>query len=222
VITLKTNYLLLDYENIHPKNLALLSGHPFKILVFAGANQTKVPLELAAALQPFGKDAEYITISGNGRNALDFHIAFSIGELSKENPDGCFHIISKDTGFDPLIEYARKKKIHVYRSKDIADIPLLRISKVKTLQEKVDAIVENFAARGSGLPRKENTLANTINVIFQKALKEDELKLLIQELNKQGQISIENGKSAIICQALCINDVAITRMYRFVKNNDIP
>ena len=93
---MKTNYLLLDYENICPKNLSLLNGHRFKVLVFAGANQTKVPLELAAALQPFGKDVEYIPISGNGRNALDFHIAFSIGEFSKEDPEGCFHIISKD------------------------------------------------------------------------------------------------------------------------------
>jgi hypothetical protein len=191
---LKTNYLLIDYENIHPKNLSLLSGHPFKVLVFAGASQTKVPLELAAALQPFGEDVKYIPISGNGRHALDFHIAFSIGELSKEDPDGCFHIISKDTGFDPLIVHARKKNIHVYRLKDIADIPLLRQSNVTTMQEKVDAIVENFAVRGSALPRKEKTLANTINVIFQKALKEDELKVLIQELIKQGHISIENGK----------------------------
>jgi hypothetical protein len=194
VIALKTNYLLLDYENIRPKNLSLLSGHPFKVLVFAGANQTRVPLELAAALQPLGKDAEYIPICGNGRNALDFHIAFSIGKLSKEDPEGCFHIISKDTGFDPLIEYARKKNIHVYRSKDIADIPLLRQSSVKTTQEKVDALVEKFAVRGSGLPRKEKTLANTINVIFQKTLEEAELQVLIQELNKQGHISIENGK----------------------------
>ncbi len=191
---MKTNYLLLDYENIHPKNLSLLGGHPFKVLVFAGANQTKVPLELAVALQPFGKDAKYITISGNGRNALDFHIAFSIGELSKEDPEGCFYIISKDTGFDPLIEHARKKNIQVCRLKDIAAIPLLRVSTVKTIQEKIDAIVENFCVRGSGLPRKEKTLANTINVIFQKSLNEDELRLLIQELNKQGHISLENGK----------------------------
>ena len=191
---MKTNYLLIDYENIHPKNLSLLSGHRFKVLVFAGANQTKVPFELAAALQPFGKDAEYIKISGNGPNALDFHIAFSIGELSKEDPDGYFHIISKDTGFDPLIEHARKKNIHICRSKDISDIPLLRVSYAKTLQEKVDAIVENFVVRGTGLPRKEKTLANTINVVFQKTLKEGELKALIQELIKQGHISIENGK----------------------------
>jgi hypothetical protein len=190
----KTNYLLLDYENIHPKNLSLLSGHPFKVLVFAGANQTKVPLELAAALQPFGKAAEYITISGSGRNALDFHIAFTIGELSKEDPERCFYIISKDTGFDPLIEHARKKKIHVSRLNNIGDIPLLRTPGAQTMQEKVDVIVGNFAVRGSGLPRKEKTLANTINVIFQKTLKEDELKLLIQELNRQGHISIQNGK----------------------------
>ncbi|MBN1123954.1 MAG: hypothetical protein JXA82_03025 [Sedimentisphaerales bacterium] len=93
--------MLLDYENIHPKNLSLLNGHPFKVLVFAGTNQTKVPLELAAALQPFGKDAEYITISGNGRNALDFHIAFSIGELSKEDPERCFHIFPKTRDLIP-------------------------------------------------------------------------------------------------------------------------
>ena len=78
--------------------------------------------------------------------------------------------------------------------KNIADIPLLRIPNLQTMQEKVDAIVGNFTVRGSGLPRKEKTLANTINVIFQKALKEDELKMLIHELNKQGHISIENGK----------------------------
>jgi uncharacterized protein YukJ len=190
----KTNYLLLDYENIHPKNLSLLSGRSFKVLVFAGANQTKVPLELAAALQPLGNDVKYITISGSGRNALDFHIAFSIGELSKEDPEACFYIISKDTGFDPLIEHARKKNIHVSRLKSIADIPLLRTPGAQIMQEKVDAIVGNFAVRGSGLPRKEKTLANTINVIFQKALKEDDLKLLIQELNRQGHISIQDGK----------------------------
>ena len=95
---MKINYLLIDYENVQPKNLSVLNGHPFKVIVFIGANQTKIPVEFARALQAMGGDADYVQISGNGHNAVDFHIAFTIGELSKSDSDGYFHIISKDTG----------------------------------------------------------------------------------------------------------------------------
>src|SRR5262245_10004901 len=108
-MALKTNYLLIDYENVQPKSLSVLNGHPFKVIVFLGANQAKVPVEFASALQPLGINAEYVQISGNGANALDFHIAFMVGELSKTDPSAHFHIISKDSGFDPLIAHLRKK-----------------------------------------------------------------------------------------------------------------
>ena len=45
-------------------------------MVFIGANQTKVTIEFASLLQQLGTRAQYLRISGNGRNALDFHIAF--------------------------------------------------------------------------------------------------------------------------------------------------
>jgi len=32
------NYVLIDFENVQPKNLELLSKHLFKVLVFVGAN----------------------------------------------------------------------------------------------------------------------------------------------------------------------------------------
>ena len=54
--TRSTNYVLIDFENVQPKNLELLEGHSFKVLVFVGANQTKVPLKLAKALQAHGKN----------------------------------------------------------------------------------------------------------------------------------------------------------------------
>lgn len=106
-VNLKTNYIFIDFENIQPKNLELLKGGPFKIKVFIGHNQTKLPLEVASSLQPFGPDAEYIRIDGSGPNALDFHIAFYVGQIATEDPSGYFHIISKDTGFDPLIKHLK-------------------------------------------------------------------------------------------------------------------
>ena len=61
-------------------------------------------------------------ISGNGRNALDFHIAFHLGELATREPHASFQVVSKDTGFDPLLAFMKEKGITVRRS--IADEPV--------------------------------------------------------------------------------------------------
>ena len=187
---MKTNYLLVDYENVQPKNLAALNGHSFKVIVFVGALQTKVPVEFARALQSLGGNAEYVQISGSGSNALDLHIAFTIGELSKIEPDAYFHIISKDSGFDPLIKHLKSKRILANRSKSLADVPLLKVN-VRSAEDRVDAVVKNLASRRMGRPRKVKTLANTINALFLKSLKPEELLALIQALVRQGYISIK-------------------------------
>lgn len=188
---MKTNYVLIDFENIQPRNLPLLNGTAFKVYVFLGSNQSKVPIEFARELQKLGPDAQYVQISGNGSNALDFHIAFTIGELSQSDPNAFFHIISKDTGFDPLIKYAKQKGILVQRSKEVADIPILKLSNAKSGPEKIAAVVQNLAGRGSARPRKVKTLSSTINSLFQKRLSEADLAVLVSSLEKAGHISIE-------------------------------
>ena len=190
---MKNNYLLIDYENVQPKNLAILNGHPVKVIVFVGANQAKVPFDLASALQALGDNAEYVKIGGNGSNALDFHIAFYIGQLAERDPDAYFHIISKDTGFDPLIKHLKENKIFSQREKDLSEIPFLRMSNVASSEEKISAIVKSLAARGHARPRKIKTLANTINALFMKTLEESELMSLIEKLCKQQYVVIESG-----------------------------
>jgi len=189
---LKTNYLLIDYENVQPKSLSVLNGHPFKVIVFLGANQAKVSVEFARALQSLGSNAEYIQISGSGSNALDLHIAFTVGELSRTDSKAYFHIISKDSGFDPLIEYLRKKGIFAQRSKEVADIPILKLSNTKSAPEKLEAVVRNLVSRSAGRPRKVRTLSNSINALFLKSLEPLELASLVKALQKQGHISIED------------------------------
>lgn len=33
-----TNYVMIDFGNVQPKNLDILRKHPFRILVFVGAS----------------------------------------------------------------------------------------------------------------------------------------------------------------------------------------
>lgn len=189
---MKNNYILIDYENVQPKSLSILNGHDFRVIVFVGENQTKIPFELASALQVLGSNASYVKIGGNGPNALDFHIAFYIGQLAEKDPDAYFHIISKDSGFDPLIKHLKGRKIHAQREKDLAEIPWLRISSTTSVEEKIEAIVKSLTARGHARPRKVKTLANTINALFMKKLEEGELVALIEQLKKRGVIVVKS------------------------------
>ena len=70
------NYILIDFENVQPGNLEILKDHQFKISLFIGASQAKIPFDLVSVMHGFGENAKYIKIPSNGNNALDFHIAF--------------------------------------------------------------------------------------------------------------------------------------------------
>jgi len=187
------NYVLIDYENVQPKNLDLLSDPHFQVLVFVGANQKTIPIDIAQAIQALGATAEYIKISGNGKNALDFHIAFYIGTLADKEPKAVFHIISKDTGFDPLIEHLRLKKIRSHRLPDIAEIPILRISNTINIEEKIESIVKNLIGRGASKPKKETTLSNTITSLMEKVPNKTELQNILNHLQSKGHIKIHEG-----------------------------
>ena len=187
------NYVLIDFENVQPRNLGILAAHPFKVFVFIGANQNKVPRHVAVAMQELGDRAKYVEIDGSGPNALDFHIAYYIGELSAADPTGSFHIISKDRGFDPLIRHLKGKKIEIRRESDLAEIPNLRIPKKAKKDDKIDAIVKNLVGRGHGRPRKVKTLQNTISNLVSEDLTEAELAALVKELQKRKLIKVNNG-----------------------------
>lgn len=190
---MKTNFVLIDYESVQPKLLSLLNQEHFRVLVFLGEHQTKVLLDIAKALQPMGNNAEYITINGKGPNALDFHIAFYIGQFAKDNSNSFFHIISKDKGFDPLIKHLKSLKILCARSEKVEDMPLFKALSSSSSDERIDAVIENLRQRGTSKPRKEKTLLGTINAMFQKKLAEDQLTEILNQLKARGVISLNNG-----------------------------
>ena len=186
--------MLVDFENVQPKNVNLLSPGPYKIKVFVGANQAKIPFEMARALQAFGPDAEYIQIEGHGRNALDFHIAYYIGRLAAEIPGASLHVISKDTGFDPLLKHLKAQGIFCRRSKSLADLASVKATNSERNPERVVAVLENLVRRKAAKPRTIKTLRTTINALFGNQLGEEDLDLLVEQLKNRGAIRESDGK----------------------------
>jgi hypothetical protein len=113
--------VLIDFENVQPKALGRLVPGTTRIKVFLGQHQSKILLDLVKALQPFGADAEYIQIQGSGPDAVDFHIAFYIGEIAARAPGTRFQIISKDRGFDPLVKHLVGRGFDVVRLSEIPE-----------------------------------------------------------------------------------------------------
>jgi len=195
---LRTNIVLIDFESVRPETLVGLEHDHFKVFIFVGASQAKVPFEVATALQRMGENAEYVKISGNGKNALDFHIAFYIGQLAAQDPTAYFHIISKDSGFDPLLQHLKSKKIFSARSPSVADIPLVKTSNKKTPIERAQLFIEKLKQPNATKPRAVKTLSSAIGTFFQKQITDAEVAAVITEMKKIGFITVADNKVSYV------------------------
>ena len=112
---MELTYILVDFENVQPPDMGLLSGEQYQLRIFRGPHQNKLDFDVAESLQPHGDRVKYIQSDRHGKNALDFHIAFYMGRLLQElevnGPSASSHIrfvvISKDGGFDALMSHVQ-------------------------------------------------------------------------------------------------------------------
>ena len=191
---LRTNFVLVDFENVQPKDLGLLKDGPFRVKIFLGPNQSKVPVALASVLQFLGSNAEYVVLETAGTNALDFHIAYYIGVLSCEDPTAFFHIISKDSGFDALIKHLKGKKVLAQRSTCIADIPYFKPLLPAAPDAQIEVVVADLIRRNAAKPRTQKTLLSTLHALFKKELSEQQLTQLFASLCSRGIVKAEGTK----------------------------
>jgi len=193
-MAVRTNYVLIDYENVQPTDIAMLRDGPFKVRVFLGANQAKTPVALAAALQGLGANAEYVLLESPGPNALDFHIAYYVGFLSGQDSSAFFHIISKDAGFDPLIKHLKAKGVFVQRSVSISSLPYFKRALPSPCDAQVEVVVSHLAKLKAAKPRAKETLISTLHALFKKELSTQQLSALFALLCKRGIVKVQGKK----------------------------
>jgi PIN domain len=170
---MKTNYVLIDFESVQVRSLALLRAEHFRVQVFLGPSHTKVPSALVLDMHEFGERARYVKLESPGPNALDFVMAYSLGQLAAAEPDALFHIISKDTGFDPLIKHLGSKKVFAARSESVEGMPCFRpvtavpaevasAAPANGLDGLIKLAVDDLIKRKAAKPRKVTTLRSTL------------------------------------------------------------
>lgn len=191
---MRNNIVLIDFESVQPASLGVLAADHFRLKVFVGATQNKLPFDMVTAMQRMGERAEYIKIAGTGPNALDFHIAYYIGRISCNESDAFFHIISKDTGFDPLIQHLKDQKIFCGRWSSLEEIPAVKATHLKTPDERARAFLSKLQQPNITKPRTEKTLRSSVAAHFQKQLTDSEVSAVINALQGFNHLSIVAGK----------------------------
>jgi hypothetical protein len=118
-------YILVDYENTQPKadEVALIRSESQRLWIFRGPGQKKYEAEFSEALLLLGKDvARVVRCEKSGANALDMHIAFELGRLAAGDASATeveFIVVSKDTDYEPLLQYLRKLGYSARREKTL-------------------------------------------------------------------------------------------------------
>jgi hypothetical protein len=123
-------YILIDFENVQPTaaELGLIRGPDLHVRLFHGPHQNKFDADVVKALQPLGAQVDYVQCDRKGKNALDFRIAFILGRLVQEREGAVpaqgrlasFVVVSKDGGFDELLDHLRSLGHGAFRVASVA------------------------------------------------------------------------------------------------------
>ena len=189
--TASPEHVLIDYENVQPtlSEWNLLQGTAYKVTVFLGPKQATVSRDLVLAMQKLG--GEYIAASIVGKNAVDFHIAYYLGKLSCEHPSATFHIISRDKGFDALLQHLKVRNLAVSRFETVAEIPSMKAVKERK-RTKLVGDARAFLAELDPFPRTREELQTRLRSRFRLGKQRlDELMMALDNPVTQRKDTLE-------------------------------
>ncbi len=206
--------LLVDYENIGKIELGEI---PAGVLVpfFFGASQKSVPKEFLKAALNLRERFVAIDIEGQGKNALDFHIAYYLGEYLTRSPESACIILSKDKGFDPLVKHLVGRGFAVRRAHSLREAypaagtesrrPPAEGRRAPAASQRPAAVSAPASVPEKALqwlsgsartrrPRTRKALAAHLYSHFSKKIPEHDIQVLIDHLIAAGQLSETSGK----------------------------
>jgi len=182
--------LLVDFENVQQVDLARLDDS-FQIIIFVGAAQKSIPIELVTHAQKLGSRIEWQRVDAHGSNALDFFIACQLGRVLERSPQLQCIVLSKDKGFDPLLRHLNKTGLKCKRLNSLLELdPKAAAQPEEPNYKRVIEVLGKSEKKSR--PRKRKTLSQHISSIFQKKLPQAEVDRLIDILFANKMISETN------------------------------
>lgn len=192
--------LLVDYENIQSVEPAHVPSDVV-VKVFFGNQQRKVPRQLVELARVRGPEGYFeLDLRGpKGKNALDFHIAFVLGEcLTREKEAECV-VLSRDKGFDALLAHLKAEGRNVRRVEDSKDAFTGRpraTAKLRVTIPDVHEVLEFLkVVPPNARPGNRNALIKHVGHHFSKMPREKAASVVAKLLSQaSGIVQDDKGK----------------------------
>ncbi len=213
------NHVFVDFENVHEIDLAVIGNRAVSFTLLVGPRQTKLDARLVEKLFEHAASVELVRLASTGRNALDFILTYYVGRAVAFDPTGCFHIISKDRGFDLLIEHLLSRRIDVRRHDSFATLafsgsakpvaPIARAAAAKTkspakpktqrpvLEEQAIRVLEHLRKPTATHPKNKKKLVSYLVAYLGHKITEADALNLVENLQQGGHIAI-GEKGAVV------------------------
>jgi hypothetical protein len=192
------NHVFVDFENVHHLDLSVIGARSVSLTLLLGARQTRLDAALVEKLIEHAATVQLVRLTSSGRNALDFALAYYLGRAVLADPTGHFHIVSGDTGFDPLIEHLRNRHIHADRHNNFAPLTTPAPAPVPAPAKPQSAPPEALFTRASehlrklvtNRPKRKKTLVSHLRARFDKTATDATMLDLVNRLCKAGRLTI--------------------------------
>ena len=186
----RNRYIFIDYENVCEADLSRIVGKSAKVFMILGTRHKKLPTSLFLFAQSHPAQVRIIQTPVDGRNALDMLLALELGQLLAADPDGYFHIVSKDTDFESIVRHLTNEKKLIARYASLAHVPALR-----TLEERLAHLKAELEDSARPRPATRKTLENKIKSVFENKADPAFIQKTIEDFVKTGILDFtETGK----------------------------
>ena len=199
------NHVFVDVENIKSINPAVLSLKQLVIHLFLGPMDKKLEVEVVEAILTNSHGVRLIRSPKNGKNALDFVLAYHLGQAAMAEPKAYFHILSKDSGFDSLVELLQSKQIKARRHADWDTLHTALTLKpaipksptppaapaIKPLSPGVEKVLSYLTKSPNNRPKKSATLVRQAKSYLGKDATDAMAESVVEELRRGKKITID-------------------------------
>ena len=188
--------IFVDYENVSIKGLSGIEnlGEDSIVYLFYSENTAHLPMATVAALNNSGAEVKYI-LTRVGKNALDFTLSSVLGFVIKERlQEDTFYIVSKDKGFDVLVDYWKGDKVTVKVVTSLAQISSKKKStRSAQAQNGNDKLKQSMSSRvGIALRGEDKELkAHVVDIIIKcksKRAVQNSIKQIVKDKTKANNI----------------------------------
>ena len=137
---------LVDYENVGSlgiNGVRLLSGND-RVYIFYGKLVKTIPFEACIDLVSSKADIHFIKTNKTAKNYLDFQLSTMLGYLVGKDADDEMIIVSKDLGFDSVVDFWEQMNVSVSRVKSF-EAKLKKAQPKTTVQDEKPSKVQKTA-----------------------------------------------------------------------------